>query len=335
MRRVDPRSPGIRRRRRGRGFSYVGADGAAVGDADLARIDALVIPPAWRRVWICADPAGHIQAVGYDAAGRRQYLYHEDWRRDRDEEKHQRVRDLSERLPAFRAAVTRDLRGRGATRRRILAAALRIVDLGVFRSGGEEYTEDNGSYGLATLLRGHVRMLGDRLTFRYPAKSGVEREVVVDDARLGDVVRAMRRSPGERFLAYRDDEGWHDVRAADVNERFKDLVGDEYTVKDLRTWHATVTAARAFADTDATEASVMRAVADELGNTPAVARDAYVDPRVIEAFEEGRTVSRRAGDAEVRALLDGPRLSPSRPREAWGRVARIPGQVAQLVRALA
>lgn len=308
MRRVDPAGPGIRRRRRGRGFSYLDADGEPVTDDEiLARIDALVIPPAWKRVWICAEADGHIQAVGYDEAGRKQYLYHEEWRRDRDEEKHARARDLSLRLPAFRAAVTRDLRGRGATRRRVLAAALRIVDLGVFRTGGEEYTEDNGSYGLATLLRSHVRMSGTRLTFRYPAKSGVERRVSVDDKALCDVVRAMRRSTGERFLAFHEDGEWHDVRASDINERFKDLVGDEYTVKDLRTWHATRTAARACAIPGATVPSVMRTVAEELGNTPTVARDAYVDPRVTEAFEEGRTASRRAGDAEVRALLDGRR----------------------------
>ena len=311
LRRVEPYGSGIRRSRRGSGFAYVDDAREPVRDAEtLERIEGLVIPPAWERVWISADPAGHIQAVGYDDAGRRQYIYHPRWREERDDAKHDRVLALAERLPAFRAHVTRDLHARGATRERVLAAALRIIDRGVFRPGGEEYADENGGYGVATLLRSHVHLHGDEVEFRYPAKAGVPRRVAIEDEDLAATVRAMRRADTDRFLTYRDpSRGWRDVHAEDINERFRELTGPDYTVKDLRTWHATVAAAKAFAhhgpdeDPARAEAEVIREVAEKLGNTPAVARDAYVDPRVIEAFREGRTVPAGAGEQAVRDLL--------------------------------
>jgi len=272
--------------------------GAPVDAEVVARIKDLVIPPAWTDVWISPDPNGHLQAVGTDDAGRRQYLYHPEYRRKQDASKHERVRELARRLPAVRAAVAEDLRGSGLTRRRVVAAALRMLDHGVFRTGGEEYAAQNGSQGVATLNRDDVRIRAGVLTFRFTAKGGQDREITLADPLLATVVAALRRSrpPGiERLLTYRAEDGWHEVHAADVNARFKQLAGDDYTVKDLRTWHATVLAAVTLGlpvpgtatERQRTVRSALAEVAAELGNTPAVARGSYVDPRLLELFEQG------------------------------------------------
>jgi DNA topoisomerase I len=272
---------------------------------------ALVIPPAWKKVWITPYPNGHIQAVGTDAAGRRQYLYHPAWQQERAEEKFDRVLELSTQLPALRTRIAHDLADRGLTRKRVLALALRLLDRGYFRAGGEEYAEEHESYGIATLRCEHVTLHRDTVAFDYPAKSGVRRTVEIGDADVTRVVRSlMRRADGgERLLACRNRSGWLNIAADDLNARFKELVGDEYTVKDLRTWHGTVLAAVAFADADPAvsqrvvkrvAAAVMREVAQELGNTPAVARGSYVDPRVVIGYQHGLTIAaaaRRAGQA--------------------------------------
>ncbi|MDT7802097.1 MAG: topoisomerase [Actinomycetota bacterium] len=322
LRRSDLSSPGIRRTRRGRGFSYTTPEGEPLTDPeDLDRIRGLVIPPAWRNVWICPHPNGHVQAVGTDDAGRRQYLYHEQWRRNRDEEKHERVLAMARRLPAWRAEVEHDLAGRGLTRQRVLAAALRILDRGVFRTGGEEYAEENGTHGVATLLREHVAVRGDECRFRYVAKGGLDREVSIRDPALAKVVKSLlrSRSGSDRLLVHRTGGTWHEVHAADVNERFKELAGDDCTAKDLRTWTATVLAAAAFAAADPptserarkrAEAKVMREVSAALGNTPAVCRSSYVDPRLVEAYRRERTIGaalERAGHVDgddARAVLE-------------------------------
>ncbi|OUS95159.1 DNA topoisomerase IB [Rhodococcus sp. NCIMB 12038] len=304
LRNSDPSSAGIRRRRRGRGFSYEAPDGSsAVSDDDRARIDALVIPPAWRKVWICPHANGHIQAVGVDAAGRRQYLYHERWRQERDAEKYDRVLSLAARLPEWREHVGEALRRRGRGRYRVEAVALRMLDRGVLRIGGEEYAEEHGSRGVATLLREHVTVRADEVQLDFPAKSGVQRTLAFEDAALATALRSLLRAdapPSDRLLVYRRGGKCFEVHADDVNARFKDVAGDEYTVKDLRTWHATVIAAVAFADIGAAsskrarssaETEVMREVASVLGNTPQVARTSYVDPRVITAFDSGHTIA--------------------------------------------
>jgi DNA topoisomerase IB len=262
-------------------------------------VKALVIPPAWRDVWISPHPNGHIQAIGVDDAGRRQYLYHEQWRTNRDAEKFDRVLELAPKLPGFRAQVVADMKKRDRTR--LLAIALRILDLGVFRVGHEEYAEENGSHGVATLLCEHLSVRGDRVRFRFPAKHGVQVDEEITDPQLARAVRTLLkdRTPDCRVF---------DITAYDVNERFRELVGDEFTVKDLRTWHATVAAAQAFAaalrergkPTKRAVAAVMKDVAEHLGNTPAVARKSYVDPRLVEAFEGGRVIG--GGDPE-RAVL--------------------------------
>lgn len=310
LRRSVLSEPGITRKRRGKGFAYYEPDGAALSDPEtLQRIKDLVIPPAWKKVWISPYPNGHIQAVGVDAAGRRQYLYHSAWQQERAEEKFDRVLELSMQLPAWRAEIAKDLARKGLTRKRVLALALRLLDRGYFRAGGEQYAEEHESYGLSTLLCEHVVVRRDAVEFDFPAKSGVRRTVEIEDADVVRAVRALMRRPNrtERLLVCRDASGWLDVRADDLNARFKELAGDGYTVKDLRTWHGTVLAATAFADADPAvshraakrvEAAVMKEVAEELGNTPTVARGSYVDPRVVTGYEQGLTIAAAARRAE-------------------------------------
>lgn len=323
LRRSAVRGPGLRRVRRGRGFSYEGSDGTSVTDAaTLQRIRDLVIPPAWKKVWICPYPNGHIQAVGTDAAGRRQYLYHQKWQQERNEEKFDRVLEMSASLPDMRRRIAADLRRRGLERDRVLALALHLLDLGYFRAGSEQYVEENNSYGIATLLCEHIALQKQAVEFDYPAKSGVRRTLLIDDPEVVRSVRALQRGRQrtERLLVCRNGSGWIDLHADDLNARFKELVGDEYTVKDLRTWHGTVLGAAAFVDADPpanktvikrVESAVMKEVAEELGNTPAVARSSYVDPRVVEGYEAGMTIAagaRRAArtraPAERQAILE-------------------------------
>jgi DNA topoisomerase-1 len=323
LRRSAVRGPGIRRVRRGKGFSYEDESGAAVTDAaTLQRIRELVIPPAWKKVWICPYPNGHIQAVGTDAAGRRQYLYHQKWQEERNEEKFDRVLEMSAALPEMRRRVAADLRRRSMDRNRVLGLALHLLDLGYFRAGSEQYAEENNSYGIATLMCEHVALQKQAVEFDYPAKSGVRRTLLIDDPEVVRSVRSLLRGRGQsdRLLVCRNGSESVELHADDLNARFKELVGDEYTVKDLRTWHGTVLAAAAFVDADPpvnktvikrVESAVMKEVAEELGNTPAVARSSYVDPRVVEGYESGLTIAagaRRAArtkkPAERQAILE-------------------------------
>jgi DNA topoisomerase IB len=307
--RSDPGGTGIRRRRCGRGFSYLGPDLAAIKDLrTLARIKALVIPPAWEDVWICVDPQGHIQAIGTDAAGRRQYRYHDLWREQRDQAKHDRVREFGAALPRIREVVCRHLEGSGLTRDRVLAAAIRLIDLGFFRPGGEEYAEENGTYGLATIRKDHVSLSGGQLIFEYLAKGAKQREQAVAEEQVCAVVRNLRRrrGGGDQLLAYRSGPRWHDVTAADINDYLREVSGGDYTAKDFRTWHATVLAAVGLAVSEGASGSeaarqraiarVVREVADYLGNTPAVARASYIDPRIVELYEDGSTIASVLGD---------------------------------------
>ncbi len=310
LRKSNVGGPGLHRVRRGHGFSYVDDDRVGVADAEvLARIEGLVIPPAWKNVWISPHVNGHIQAVGTDAAGRRQYIYHERWQEERSEEKYERTLRLAKHLPDWRLALLVDLKRRGVARDRILALAQHLIDQGYFRAGGEEYVDENGSYGLSTLLREHVHLKRGRVEFDYPAKSGVRRTISLEDPLVLRAVGSLLRAPATtpRLLAYQTSDGWSEVHADDINARFRELVGDEFSVKDLRTWHGTVLAAEAFAiagdPTSKTarrreEAAVMRAVADQLGNTPAVARRSYVDPRVVTAYERGLTIASALRQAE-------------------------------------
>ncbi|MGI5287511.1 DNA topoisomerase IB [Nonomuraea polychroma] len=296
----DQSEPGIVRRRRGRGFSYEGPDGRPIRDnATLARIKALAIPPAWTDVWICTSPYGHLQAVGTDAAGRRQYRYHDVWREQQDQAKFDHVLDVAERLPAFRKAVDDQLQGRGLTRSRVLAAAARLLDIGFFRIGGESYD----TYGLATLRMEHVTCVNGIALCSYQAKGDVAREVEVADPAVCAVLRSLKAlgADGE-LLRYRHAGGWSDVRSEDINDYLRETIGYEVTAKDFRTWHATVLAAVGLAVStpagregrvkkNRAVTRVMREVAEYLGNTPTVARASYVDPRVVEAYDQDRTIA--------------------------------------------
>ncbi|TDD74000.1 DNA topoisomerase IB [Actinomadura rubrisoli] len=304
LRRSDPAEPGFGRRRCGRGFSYLGLDGRPLDDpSEKERIRSLVIPPAWRDVWICPDADGHIQAMGTDAAGRRQYLYHEDWREQRDREKHEHVLELAERLPEVRDTLARHLSGRGYGRERVLSAAVRLIDLGFFRIGGEAYAAENGTFGLATVLREHVTCRRGEVAFEYPAKGAKERHQSVAEEDVCKVVNGLmrRRDDSPELLAYRTRDGWHDVTTSDINDFVREVTGGDFTAKDFRTWHATVLAAvglavsvRAGGSETARRRAVVRVVkevAAYLGNTPAVARASYIDPRIIELYEDGRTIA--------------------------------------------
>ena len=303
LRKVSPQSTGWRRRRAGKGFVYLDENGAKLGAADVERIRSLAIPPAWEDVWICPLPQGHLQAVGTDVAGRRQYLYHPDWRLKRDQAKFERITEVARHLPVARRQVTRDLDADGMPRARAAATAVRLLDLGYFRIGGDTYAEDNGSFGLTTLERHHVRARSGRLVFDFVGKSGIEHTIEIDDAQAIAALEVMRkrRTDSARLLAHRDGRRWADLTAGDVNEYLADLLGGDFTAKDFRTWHATVLAASALAESDEpgdTKASRRRAVkaavtevSGYLGNTPTIARNSYIDPRVIDRYESGSTIT--------------------------------------------
>jgi DNA topoisomerase-1 len=304
LRRVDCADPGIRRVRRGRGFSYVDdATGERIDDPDtIKRIGELVIPPAWKDVWVCPSPNGHIQATGYDEAGRKQYLYHDRWREHRDREKFEKVLDLAEELPRVRRRLKKDLKRRGLVRERVLACSIRLLDLGFFRIGSEQYAEENETYGLATIRKRHVSFERGRIVFAYEAKGSQERIQTIDDAEIVPIVRSLRnrKGGGHELLAYREDSGWRDVRSDQINEYLKEVAGSDFTAKDFRTWNATVLAAVALAlrEPEATSktarkrlaTAATKTVAEYLGNTPAVCRASYIDPRVFDRFDSGDTI---------------------------------------------
>ena len=319
LRRSDPHRPGCTRRRAGRGWVYLDADGQRITDpATVDRIRALVIPPAWRDVWICPYPNGHIQAVGTDAAGRRQYRYHDVWREHRDRLKHLRVLQVGEQLPAMRRRWARDLRREDLDRQRVLAAAARLLDLGLFRVGGEEYAEEHNTYGLATLRREHVTIRQGQLVFDYPAKGGLRRQEVVDDRRVAEVVTALRRrrdDPNPELFAYRAGDGWNDVKSTTVNDYLRELSGLDMSAKDFRTWHATVLMAAVLArqpvpagrrGRDRAVRSGYVEVSEALGNTPAVCKASYVDPRVVDLYHDGTVVALPAtrSDDAMRSALE-------------------------------
>ncbi|HZG93532.1 MAG TPA: DNA topoisomerase IB [Mycobacteriales bacterium] len=305
LRRVDCSRPGIVRRRAGRGFVYEQFGRGRVSDPEtLQRIADLAIPPAWTDVWICPYPNGHIQATGVDAAGRRQYRYHDDWRTRRDGQKFDRMLEFGKALPEMRARVFADLRGAGLTRDRVLACAVRLLDLGFFRIGTETYAARNNTFGLATMRREHVRVTRDgTIHFDYIAKSGKRRVVAMADSEVVAVVRALkrRRTDGPELLAYQSGGRWIDVKSHDINDYIRQVSCGEFTAKDFRTWNATVFAAVALAvstevpdKATARQRAVARAVQEVshyLGNTPAVCRASYIDPRVIDLYEAGDTIT--------------------------------------------
>lgn len=319
LRRSDPAVPGIMRVRHGRGFRYIEDEDRPVADeAVLRRIAELVIPPAWKDVWICPYPGGHIQATGVDDRGRKQYLYHSRWRARRDQEKFDDMVAFARALPRLRSVVDEDLAGRDLSREQVLACATRLLERGFFRIGSEDYAVTNASYGLATMRKEHVRVDGERIDFDYPAKSGKRRVHGVVDPQVAAVVARLkaRRTGGVELLAFKRSGRWVDIRSPDINEYLKGASGLEVSAKDFRTWGATVLAAVALAVIDpavssktARKRAILRAVrevAHYLGNTSAVARASYIDPRVFDRYRDGETIRGALGeiaqDADITAI---------------------------------
>jgi DNA topoisomerase I len=296
--------PGIRRLGRPKAFRYVTSSGAAVGARDRARIRALVIPPAWTGVWICADPRGHLQATGRDARGRKQYRYHPRWREARDEDKYGRLADFGRALPAIRRRIGRDLGRRGLPREKVLAAVVKLLETTFIRVGNDEYARQNRSYGLTTMRDAHVRVAGSKVRFLFRGKSGVEHQLELDDRRLARIVKQCRDLPGQELFQYLDERGAVvDVGSDDVNAYLKDITGTDFTSKDFRTWAGTVLTATLLRDAEpcasatAGKKTIARAideVAKRLGNTRAVCRKCYVHPAVIDAYLDG-TITRVMG----------------------------------------
>lgn len=332
LKRADCAGPGITRRRAGRGFIYLDQSGRRITDETLLeRIRSLVIPPAWRDVWICPRENGHIQATGFDEAGRKQYLYHEKWTSRRAAEKFDAMLRFSSALPRLRRAVDRDLKSAVPDREPVLACAVRLLDLGHFRIGSEQYAEENSTFGVATILRRQVTLPAgsDEIVFDYPAKGALDRRVSIRDRAVRTIAEPLmrRRSGPDDFLVYRSGRRWADVRSTDINEYIRDGAGGPFSAKDFRTWHGTVIAARALAGAGEVPSSrrgrerVIRAAVDEvaeaLGNTPAVARDSYIDPRLFDRYRDGDVAALKPGagrpsrtglsaaERTVRSFLDG------------------------------
>jgi DNA topoisomerase-1 len=290
--------PGIRRTASGRGFAYHDARGERIRDAKaLARIHALAIPPAWTDVWICPRASGHIQAVGRDAKGRKQYRYHADWSRHASDTKFGRLPEFARALPKLRRRVEADLGTRGISREKVIATAVRLLEITLIRVGNAQYARQNRSYGLTTLHKRHLDLEGAALTFAFKGKSGVEHEVTVRDRKLAAVIRSLQDLPGQQLFKYRDADGTLGPITSDVvNAYIREAMGEPFSAKDFRTWAGTVSAARALREmeppTSASDSKrkitvCVKAVAGLLGNTPTVCRSSYVHPAVFELFEKG------------------------------------------------
>lgn len=315
--------PGIRRRKNGKGFIYVSAEGRQIRDrAELERIRKIVIPPAWTDVWICPDPRGHLQATGRDARGRKQHRYHPRWREVRDETKYERLIGFAQTLPTIRRRTAADVRKPGLTREKVLATVVQLLEKTLIRVGNDEYAKQNRSFGLTTLRDGHVEVKRGRMRFTFRGKSGVEHEVDLDDRHIAAIVRQCRDLPGYDLFQYVDDAGERQtIGSSDVNDYLREIAGDDYTSKDFRTWAGTVLAAELLlgfesvaSDAQAKKNIVraVEAVAKRLGNTKAVCRKSYIHPAVFECYVDG-TIAKAAAQRVKRAAGSGARggLSPA------------------------
>ena len=293
--------PGIRRKRAGKGFSYLGLDGRPIRDrVRIKRFRKLAIPPAWTDVWICPLPNGHIQATGRDAKGRKQYRYHARWREVRDENKYGRLIAFGRVLPRLRRQVQRDLSREGLPREKVLAAVVRLLEKTLVRVGNEEYARNNKSFGLSTLRDRHVEIRGATLRFQFNGKSGKEHSIDLEDARLARVVKRCRDIPGYELFQYLDDDGQRQsIGSSDVNAYLREITGEDFTAKDFRTWAGTVRAAMALQEVESFDSeaqakkNILRAietVAERLGNTVAICRECYVHPEVFESYLDGSLI---------------------------------------------
>ncbi len=322
LRYVADTGPGIRRRRAGRGFSYVGVDGQRISDRrQIERIKALAIPPAWTDVWISPTRKGHIQATGRDAKGRKQYRYHPKWHDVRDEVKFGRMLAFAAALPTIRERTEADLRRQGLPREKVLAAIVRLLEKTMIRVGNEEYARDNDSYGLTTLQDEHAEVTNRRVTFRYRGKSGREHETTLEDPRLARIVGRCQELPGQELLQYTEEDGTvRDVDSADVNAYLREITGEPFTAKDFRTWAGTVLACMALQDFERfdseTEAKrnvvdAVKRVAERLGNTPAVCRSSYIHPEILNAYLDGSMLESLKQLAADELAEAGHELSPA------------------------
>jgi DNA topoisomerase-1 len=341
LRYVSDTSPGIRRTRKGQSFRFADAHGRVLRDeATFARIRGLAIPPAWTQVWICARADGHIQAVGRDARGRKQYRYHPRWRAFRDENKFQKMVDFARALPRIRAQVAQDLARPGLPREKVLATVVRLLEETLIRVGNEEYARENKHYGLTTLREHHAKVQGSDLHFEFVGKSGKKREVDVRDPQVARVVRRCQGLPGEELFQYLDADGTrHGIDSADVNNYLRALTGHDFTAKDFRTWAGTVLAALALQELETVGSqaqakqhvvNAIRSVSERLGNTPAVCRKCYVHPAVVESFLDGELAE--ALRARVARVLreDLRKLRPEEAAVAGFLHARLTREVVRL-----
>ena len=313
---VNDHDPGLSRRTTARGVSYVDADGKVVKDAaTLDRIKALVIPPAWTEVWICADPDGHIQATGRDQRGRKQYRYHPQWRAHCDQTKYERMAAFGRALPALRERVEADLRRHGLPKEKVIAAIVRLLEVTLIRVGNDEYARANKSFGLTTLRDRHAKIEGGKVRFEFKGKSGVVHSTGINDRRLARIVKACQDVPGQRLFQFIGEDGQrHHVQSADINAYIAAATGGPFTAKDFRTWAGTLVAAQALLaeqipDTPTaakrTIAQCVKQVAAQLGNTPAVCRSSYIHPKVIETFSEGGLLDHWPPDEDTEQALLG------------------------------
>ena len=324
LRYVTDHQPGIRREPDGDGFRYVMPDGTVVEDEKtLARIKSLGIPPAYTDVWICRSENGYLQATGHDAKGRKQYRYHPHWRETRDETKYEHMMAFGEALPIIRERVEHDLGQHGLTREKVLATVVRLLETTLIRVGNEQYARENRHYGLTTMQNDHVDVTGATLHFHFVGKSGKEHTIDVKDRRLARVVQRLRDLPGEEIFQYTDDNGKrHTIDSSDVNDYLHEITGEHFTAKDFRTWAGTVLASLALQEFEAfdtkTQAkknvtAAIKAVAQRLGNTPAICRKCYVHPAVLDMYLDGTMLHALEQRAE-QELVDS--LHSLRPEEA-------------------
>ncbi len=324
LRYVADDGPGMRRKKSGKGFSYLGLDGKVVQDKKtIERINALAIPPAYRDVWICPEENGHIQATGLDERGRKQYRYHPKWREVRDETKFARTIAFAHALPKIRAKTTADLAKKGAPREKVLAAIVQLLEKTAIRVGNEEYARENGSYGLTTMRNQHADVTGGRVHFHFKGKSGKWHDIDLKDRKLAGVIKKMGDLPGQALFQYLDESGQpHRIESADVNAYIKEIAGDEFTAKDFRTWTGTVSASLALAEFEKFESETaakanivvaVKSVSQHLGNTPAVCRKSYIHPAVLEAYLDGSMLESLKQKAED--VLEH-KLSSLKPEEA-------------------
>jgi DNA topoisomerase-1 len=336
---ADDREPGIGRKATAAGFVYVGPDGRRIRDPlTLERIRRLAVPPAWTEVWICPEPHGHIQAVGRDARGRKQYRYHETWRQVRDGDKFDRLVAFGRALPRLRRRVEADLARPGLPREKVLAAVVRVLETTLIRVGNDEYAAANGSFGVTTLRDRHVRIGSHRAVFEFRGKAGKTHRTGFNDRRLARIVKACQDLPGQRLFQYLDDDGKRRaVQSADVNAYIRDAMGEDFSAKDFRTWAGAVAAAQALclmgpaahaAEAKRNISTCVGAVARLLGNTAAVARRAYIHPAILDAYAEGglalkTSADRRTFELQVLRFLQ---AQPATVRQARRGGRKAPGR---------